>query len=621
MRRSDLFRRLWNASGYFLFAAFVAVFLILNFARHAAFHTHALDLGYYDQALWNTAHGRWFENSLKPFPLLGSHFSPLLAVVAPLYWIWSDVRVTFVVQILALALSGLPLYLLTRERWPAAAPLVLLAYYLNPSLHVAALNQLRGTVLALPCLALALYGLIKQDRRWLVLGAILALLSKEDMSIFVAAFGLFWLIKTRDWKLGGALIAAGAAWFFIVPFKVVPAFRGEGYPYFNKYPYLGSGPGEAIQTLLRDPLVLLRVIATPDRLTAVWRVTWPGGLLGLFSPGLMALSLPGFGYLLASTNGIIYTLQDWYPAPLQPILYFAALMGLLWLKERNWGRGWVARLAVVYLVLVGALAFWQLSPVPPARSADPAHFRVTDHARLGHDLLARIPPDAPISAQSDLLPHLAHRQEIHVYPDNLDRVDYVLVDLTSNPYPFPNAEELNHSLQNLLADTAFEIWVEADGYTILRRAGELSIQHPRREVLDGQIALLGFDLAAADERGEFQPLAEPASLKPGQNVRLTLHWEGLADVEEEFAVFVHLVGPDGRVIGQHDGLPANGYRATSWWEAGWQVRDLHYFQVDPAAPAGPARLRVGMYSPYTARRLLTAGGRDAIDLGDIQIIP
>jgi uncharacterized membrane protein len=621
MQRNTAFSRLLDNSGYLLFVAYTALFLFLTFAQHAAFHTHALDLGYYDQALWNTAHGRWFANTLKPFPLLGSHFSPLLGLVVPLYRIWSDVRVTFVVQTLALAFSGVPLYWLAKEKWPAAAPFVLLSYYLNPSLHVAGVNQLRGTILAVPWLALALYGLAKEEKRWIVLGSLLALLAKEDMAIYVTAFGVYWLVRKRDWKLGVGMVVLGLLWLFIVPLKVVPYFRGADYPYFGAYSYLGSGPGEAIQTLLRDPLILLRTALSPERLAAVWRVTWPTGLLGLLAPSLLALSVPALGYLLISADDVIYTLQGWYAVPLQPVLYTAALVGLLWLKERDWWRGRVARLAVVYQVMVGLCAFWLLSPIPPARYADWSRFTVTAHARLGHDLLSRVPSDAVVTAQSDLLPHLSQRPEIYVYPDNLDKAEYVVVDLQSNPYPFSSSKKLNDSLQNLLADTEFDLWAQVDGYYLLRRSDELLISHPRQEVLNDEIAFLGYDLAVADDRGEFRALESSTHLSPGQTVRLTLYWDSLADVKDEYAVFVHLIDANGQLAGQHDSLPANGYRATSWWGPDWLVRDYHYFAVDASASAGRAALQVGIYSPYTAQRLTTRDGRDTIALAEITIAP
>ena len=39
--------------------------------------------------------------------------------------------------------------------------------------------------------------------------------------------------------------------------------------------------------------------------------------------------------------------------------------------------------------------------------------RVTDHHRLAQELMALIPPDAALSTQSGLYPHLAHRQKAY----------------------------------------------------------------------------------------------------------------------------------------------------------------------------------------------------------------
>jgi len=469
--------------------------------------------------------------------------------------------------------------------------------------------------------ALALYGVAKADRRWFLLGIVLMLLAKEDMAVYAAALGLYWLLSQRDWKLGGGVAALGLAWLVVVTQKVVPCFRGEGYPYVRSYAYLGNSPEEMVQTVLRNPLLLLETVLAPKRLAAVWRVVWPSGLLGLLSPGLIALSLPAFVYLLAHSDPAVHLLRDWYPAPLQPIFYTATLMGLLWLRGRRWGQGWPARLALVYLVAVGLLAFWQLSPLSPARAAAADRFVVTERARLGHELLKRLPRDASLSVQSDLLPHLAHRQEVYLYPRKVDQVDYVVVDLQGNPYPLRNHTELRDSLFNLLADTDLELWVEGADYYILRRTDGLAIQHPLRAELNGEIALVGFDLAAADERGEFHPLAPPFHLRPGQVVRVALYWDSLVVVDGEYAVFVHLLDRDGWTVGQHDGVPANGYRATSWWGPDWFVRDYHYFSIDGAAPPGPATLVVGMYRRDTLERLTTDAGQDAVLLADVLLGP
>ena len=84
-----------------MMVAYVAIFGTLALLRHQNLRTNALDLGYTDQAIWNTLHGRPFRFSTyldadfrldipiqefkEPDILLGYHVEPVLAALAPLY--------------------------------------------------------------------------------------------------------------------------------------------------------------------------------------------------------------------------------------------------------------------------------------------------------------------------------------------------------------------------------------------------------------------------------------------------------------------------------------------------------------------------------------------------------
>jgi len=50
-----------HAVAILLFIGYCLLFSYLSIAQHGSLHTHAFDLGYLDQVVWNTAHG-------KPFP-------------------------------------------------------------------------------------------------------------------------------------------------------------------------------------------------------------------------------------------------------------------------------------------------------------------------------------------------------------------------------------------------------------------------------------------------------------------------------------------------------------------------------------------------------------------------
>ena len=136
--------------------------------RHATFRSSALDLGYLDQVVWNTAHGAPFANTIKgsnwPSYLAG-HFAPAIALLAPLVWVWDDVRVLLLAQAGALARAGLPVYALFRRygNWVALA--VLAAFYVNPWLHRGNLHDFHTMLLAAPLISLAVFGVIRHREK------------------------------------------------------------------------------------------------------------------------------------------------------------------------------------------------------------------------------------------------------------------------------------------------------------------------------------------------------------------------------------------------------------------------------------------------------------------------
>ena len=69
----------------------VAIFSWMLIQKFLAFRSGG-DLGIFVQAIWSTAHGHPFYMSLLGGPgnFLGHHFAPLLAVLAPIYYLWPD---------------------------------------------------------------------------------------------------------------------------------------------------------------------------------------------------------------------------------------------------------------------------------------------------------------------------------------------------------------------------------------------------------------------------------------------------------------------------------------------------------------------------------------------------
>lgn len=98
--------------------------------------------------------------------------------------------------------------------------------------------------------------------------------------------------------------------------------------------------------------------------------------------------------------------------------------------------------------------------------------------------------------------------------------------------------------------------------------------------------------------------------EPGQVLPLTIVWRSVGPLEDDWTAFLHLVADGERGIGQDDRPPLAGY-PTSRWQPGDRVVARFAPTVDPAAHAGPFRVRVGWYRLLDGERLPLPGDDDA----------
>ena len=91
--------------------------------------------------------------------------------------------------------------------------------------------------------------------------------------------------------------------------------------------------------------------------------------------------------------------------------------------------------------------------------------------------------------------------------------------------------------------------------------------------------------------------------RAGDTLPLTLIWRALALSDQPLAVFVHLVGEDGRIYSQQDQPPLAGARPITSWLPGEILTDPYQLWLPPDLPPGVYELRVGLYNPVDGRRL------------------
>jgi len=117
----------------------------------------------------------------------------------------------------------------------------------------------------------------------------------------------------------------------------------------------------------------------------------------------------------------------------------------------------------------------------------------------------------------------------------------------------------------------------------------LDMEHEVNARLSDRVMLLGYNVAGGTQ--------------PGETLHLTLFWQGLADMDDSYKVFVHVVDDQGNLLNQKDSDPVDGFYPTNLWQKDEIVRDQYRITFLDNSGATAAGLQIGMYLRSTGERL------------------
>lgn len=146
------------------------------------------------------------------------------------------------------------------------------------------------------------------------------------------------------------------------------------------------------------------------------------------------------------------------------------------------------------------------------------------------------------------------------------------------------------------------------------RFGKITIApNPVRFNFGDKIALVGYEM-------------DTRRLRPGETLTLTLYWEGLAEMENNYSVFTHIRGEGTQLWAMDDDWPLEGDAPTAAWKVGQRVVDPHTLTVHPDTPPGVYDVEIGIYLTETLERLrrITPDGRlvdDYLFLSKVRVLP
>ena len=420
---------------------YVVIYSTLALVKHDTFHSFSFDLGIISQVTWNLSQGRFFETSLGRAldteligSYMGNHVRPLLLFLAPLYRLWPDPRMLLILQSMALGVGAIPLYWVARRNLerPISHYALVVVYLLYPALGFINLFDFHPVAFCVPALLFAYWALLeKRDVLFWVM-IVLALSTKEELVVPVAAFGVYCLFFPRWRKKGAWLVGVAAVWAFLCFVVIIPAANeGRAYRFFDLWSHLPF-LGELGNRVGRSGGVVFSV----DSAYFVAHLLVPLGFLPLLGPGLFAVSWPSFAYLLLSDRVALRQVGFQYPAVLIPWLFLATIQGLARLERRSGVQRGLVKWLPVSLLLIGTLGA-NLPFNPILTSWLSGYFmHMSQHEQI-EAAMALIPSQAGVATINSYGPHLANRRRLvglekyaaGLNMDHMAEVDYVLLDL------------------------------------------------------------------------------------------------------------------------------------------------------------------------------------------------
>lgn len=465
-RGTDRHRR-WPACGsrWALAAVLFVLYAAVSVRSHLRLRTTGFDLGIFEQAVRSYAHGRLPVAELKGpgFPLLGDHFSPVLALLAPVYRAFPSPVTLLVAQAALLAVAVVPLTGWARQvAGRGAAAVVGFGYGASWGIAQAVGFDFHEICFAVPLLAWSLTALGRGRLRAAALWALPLLLVKEELGLTVAVIGL--LIARRGARRWGlATAATGLAGSVLTILVLIPAFNPDHtFAYWDKLPGTAASGGAISDIPLQLFTGLLGIITPETKVQTLLMLIAPCVIPAL-SSRLLLVAVPTLLWRFVSDNPAYWGTEFHYSATLMPVVFAAFVEGLAIRRDsQHTVRQGLTVCVVVTALLLPQFPLWQLT--------QPGTWRTPPRVAAAHRLLARIPDGATVAASNRLVPQLTDRTQVSVFGLDESRPDprWIIVD-TADPQGWPLAPRDEDLLLNTAAEQGYRTVAERSGYRLLKR--------------------------------------------------------------------------------------------------------------------------------------------------------
>lgn len=478
-----------------VFALAGIIFLSIPLVNHYYFRTSALDYGVFNHALYNYAHFSisHFTLGLSPQETgiiegFGNHFSPILLLLAPFYWLFgSYTLLIFQVGFIIAGGIGIRKYGFSRLSGEGLSLVAVLHFFSIWGIYSALAFDFHFNVLAAMLLPWLFYFNLKSNRTGFLLVFIAIILSRENMSLWMCfVVPSLWFDKSlrqENWSQWFYFsLAILAATYFIL---CITTFMPQFVPYQStgqlaRYSHLGSNLIEILLRIIKHPGQIIELLMYSQFEDPVYHfikfelhvmVLLAGGILFLKKPWFLIMLIPVYFQKLLSNDTAMWGINYHYSIEFVPVLSLLLIETIRQIQARK--AQWIVA-SLFLFTTTGSTAYtffnresvWYDKAKTCFFCSD--HYRSEMNAPAVHAILSEIPKKAAVSAYFGLAPQLAYREKIYHFPVIQDAEYIVVQKKTNNFYPMSEPEYFG-KIEELRAAPDFSVWKETDDIVIFKR--------------------------------------------------------------------------------------------------------------------------------------------------------
>lgn len=431
---------------------YCGVFGTMSILSYLSFHTAFFDLGIYDHAIWNIA-----ERGDLSY-LSWGHFRPIVWIYSFFYRLFPSAIVLLLLQTLAIGLSAVPLYYISKNKLGHGfyGLLIVIIYFLYSPVEYNNLFDFHVDHLIILLMFLGFYFLERNKPLAFFLVCLPGLFLKEPLILSIGFMGLYAVIRYRMYKSGGILFLAAVIFFLLVVNGVMLYPGGSSYVgvalHKGPFSYLGNNIFQVARNLLLHPWIMISEAVDVWKMGYLTFLFLPLLFIPLISPLSLLPAFPALAISLLSRLPNHYWIQYQYTASLIAPLFIALVHGLKLLngKEeylRAWfkkylriraPRGQLLKASLWSILIVSLYYNVVLSPSPISvlfwkelmRNYHKSSYVITERDGVLNDAIRRfIPRDSSVVSQNTVNnSYLAHREEYYCFPEQIESADYVVLD-------------------------------------------------------------------------------------------------------------------------------------------------------------------------------------------------